>query len=49
MMEQLTLGLVAYRTGQKIQYDGKKGLVTNNEEANTLLSRTYRDGWTLDG
>ena len=49
MMEQLTLGLVAYRVGKKIEYDGKTGRVTNSQEANDLLSRTYRDGWALDG
>ena len=32
-----------------IEYDGKAGRVTNNEAANELLSRKYREGWTLDG
>jgi hypothetical protein len=43
------LGLVAYRVGQKIAYDGATGRVTNNAEANALLRRTYRPGWTLNG
>ncbi len=47
--EQMLLGLVAYRVGKKITYDGKKGRVTNSDEANKLLSRTYRKGWKLDG
>jgi hypothetical protein len=49
MIEQLLLGLVAYRHGQKIAYDSAAGRITNSEEANQLLRRTYRDGWTLQG
>jgi hypothetical protein len=49
MIEQLVLGLVAYRVGRKIEYDGAAGRVTNCPEANQLLSRKYRPGWTLDG
>jgi predicted dehydrogenase len=48
-IEQMLLGLVAYRVGQKIEYDAKTGRVTNVDEANALLSRKYRDGWVLDG
>jgi hypothetical protein len=48
-IEQMLLGLVAYRVGKKIGYDGKRGRVTNSAEANTLLSRKYRPGWTLNG
>ena len=49
MMEQLLLGLVSYRAGKKIEYDGVKGRVTNSDEANALLSRRYRPGWVLNG
>jgi hypothetical protein len=49
MIEQLLLGLVAYRVGEKIEYDSEKERVTNHAEANAMLSRTYREGWTLDG
>jgi hypothetical protein len=48
-IEQMHLGLVAYRVGKKIQYDGKVGRVTNSAEANALLSREYRKGWPLNG
>jgi hypothetical protein len=48
-IEQMLLGLVAYRVGKKIDYDAKTGCVTNSDEANALLSKTYRDGWPLDG
>ena len=49
MIEQLLLGLVAYRVGKKLEYDGAAGRVTNCPEANELLRRKYRPGWTLDG
>lgn len=49
LIEQMLLAHVAYRVGEKIEYDGATGRVTNNAEANALLSRKYRPGWTLDG
>ena len=49
MIEMMLLGLVAYRAGKKLDYDGAAGKVTNDEAANALLSRKYRDGWTLNG
>ena len=48
-IEMMLLGLVAYRFGEKLEYDGKNGRVTNNAKANELLSRKYRPGWTLNG
>jgi predicted dehydrogenase len=49
MIEQMLLGLVAYRAGKKIEYDGAAGKVRNLPEANEFLRRTYRRGWTLNG
>ena len=49
MIEQMLLGLVAHRVGKKITYDPATGRVTNVPEANELLRRKYRDGWTLNG
>lgn len=49
MIEMMLLGLVAYRVGKKITYDGAAGRVTDCAEANDLLRRTYRPGWTLHG
>jgi hypothetical protein len=49
MIEMMLLGLVAYRAGKKINYDGATGHVTDCPEANALLSHTYRKGWTLNG
>lgn len=49
MIEQLLLGLVAYRVGKKIAYDPVAGKVTDVSEAGAFLSRKYRAGWTLNG
>jgi len=45
----MLLGIVAYRVGKKIAYDGVAGRVTDNPEADALLRRAYRSGWTLNG
>jgi predicted dehydrogenase len=49
MTETMLLGLVAYRAGKKLEYDGTTGRVTNDEAANAFLSKKYREGWTLNG
>jgi predicted dehydrogenase len=49
MIEMMLLGLVAYRAGKKIQYDGAAGRVTDCAEANDFLRHNYREGWTLHG
>jgi predicted dehydrogenase len=49
MIEMMLLGLVAYRVGRKIKYDGATGRVTDCADAGELLRHTYRKGWTLDG
>jgi predicted dehydrogenase len=49
MIEQMLLGLVAYRVGKKLEYDGQSGKVTNVPEANQYLSRTRREGWPING
>ena len=48
LIEQNLLAHVAYRVGKKFEYDGAKG-TTNLPEANALLKRQYRPGWTLNG
>jgi hypothetical protein len=30
-----------------IEYDGERGRITNNDEANAHLGREYRSGWGL--
>ena len=49
MIETMLLGLVAYRAGEEIKYDAAAGKVTNSEKANALLSKSYREGWSLVG
>ncbi|HPA19460.1 MAG TPA: Gfo/Idh/MocA family oxidoreductase [Verrucomicrobiae bacterium] len=49
LIETMHLGLVAYRVGKKISYDGAAGRVTDCPEADALLKKKYRDGWTLNG
>jgi hypothetical protein len=49
VIEMMLLGLVAYRVGKKINYDGDAGRVTNSDKANSLLSKKSRPGWTLHG
>jgi len=49
LAEQMLLGLIAYRVGETLEYDGAKGVITNNEKANALMKRTYREGWDLNG
>ena len=46
LTEVMLLGLVALRTGQgfKIKYDADNMRVTNSEQANTYLTREYRNG-----
>jgi hypothetical protein len=42
----MLLGNVAIRTtGKKLEYDGAKMKITNNEEADKLLKTEYRSGW----
>ena len=49
LTETMLLGVVAMKVGQskKIYYDGVKGQITNNSDANQHLQREYRKGWTL--
>ncbi len=45
--EAVMLGSVAYRCGEPLEWDAEHLRVTNVPEANDLLHREYRDGWTL--
>jgi len=49
MVEMMNLGLVAYRANKRIEYDGASGKVTNDDGANEMLGRKYRDGWSMNG
>ena len=49
LTETMLLGMVALRVGQgrEIKYDGANMRITNVPEANHLLHREYRKGWSL--
>ena len=39
------LGMLSYKLGRSIEWDGDKELVVDDPEANSLLSREYRGDW----
>jgi hypothetical protein len=43
----VSLGNVALRVGEKINWDAKNMKVTNVPEANKYVRREYRAGWSL--
>ena len=47
MTGQMVLGLVAYRAGKRLEYDGATGRITNDSAASALLRREYRGGWSF--
>jgi predicted dehydrogenase len=47
LTEVMLLGVVALRAGVKIHYDGANMRITNSREANDMLKREYRRGWSL--
>lgn len=42
------LGNVAYRTGQKLNWDAATMKATNAPEADPFIRRDYREGWSLE-
>lgn len=47
LTEAVLLGNVAYRTGQKLEWDAAALKATNCPAADRFLRREYRSGWTL--
>jgi predicted dehydrogenase len=45
--ETINLAAIALRSGKRVEYDSKNMLITNDEDANKLLTREYRTGWEL--
>jgi predicted dehydrogenase len=43
------LGNIAFRTGQKLVWDGAAERITNSADANAMLTRPYRAPWKLPG
>jgi predicted dehydrogenase len=50
MSETVILGTVAIRTpGVKLEWDAQALKITNSSDADSLLRRSYRDGWKING
>ncbi len=47
LTEAVLLGVVAYRSGQAIEWDAPSLRVTNSAAAQQLVHKEYRKGWTL--
>jgi len=47
LTETCLLGNVALKAGKRIEWDGPNMKITNDEAANKLLHREYREGWSL--
>ena len=39
------LGMISYRLGRSIEWDGAKEVIVGDAAANKLLRREYRQGW----
>jgi predicted dehydrogenase len=49
IIENNMLALVAYRCGKEISWDTEKMMSPDTPEAAQYISKTYRDGWVLNG
>ena len=47
LAETVLLGNVALRVGKRIEWDAEKMQAKNCPEAEPLITRPYRHGWTL--
>ncbi len=47
LTEAVLLGTIAYRSGQRIEWDAANLKITNSSEAQQLVHKEYRKGWVL--
>ena len=47
LTETVLLGNVAYRTGEKLEWDAKTLTATNTDKATQYISKEYRAGWEV--
>jgi hypothetical protein len=48
--EAVLLGVLSERNpGDWIEWDAQAGKIANRPELNAQLTRTYRDGWSVEG
>ncbi|WP_289029174.1 Gfo/Idh/MocA family oxidoreductase [uncultured Algoriphagus sp.] len=45
--DTINLGAIALRAGKKVDFDSNLVKITNDEDANQLLTREYRSGWEI--
>jgi hypothetical protein len=43
------LGMLSYKLGRSIEWDGAKEVIVGDPAANLLLRRAYRKGWEYPG
>lgn len=43
------LGMLSWKLGRSVSWDGEKGIIKDDPEANKLLSRAYRGEWKYPG
>ena len=47
LVESNLVGVLAYRVGKKVEWDPARLKATNCAEANRIIRREYRRGWSL--
>ena len=47
LTESVLLGVVSYRSGEALDWDSKNLKVTNSPQAQSMIHKEYRKGWTL--
>jgi len=47
LTEAVLLGTIAYRTGQRLEWDSASLKIKNSPQAQQLVHKEYRKGWTL--
>jgi hypothetical protein len=47
LSEMVLLGVVAVRTGKRLEWDGKAGKITNDPALNKYVEISARDGWKV--
>jgi hypothetical protein len=49
LTETILLGIVAYRTGEKLEWDAVNLKAKNSTKADNFLTKEYRKGWEVVG
>jgi hypothetical protein len=47
LTEMVLLGALAIRTGKRIEWDAKRGRITNEPSLNQYIGTAARDGWSM--